>query len=131
MKVARNLLASVSEKDLVEIGITKAGMLSKYVEQSGHTTIPADMLVTAKTKSSGELDAAVNSKLHNKLPDEKGKWFSLGGFYADEDEKQEILDAIQLAKGIDPVIPNSIPEWQQLKEVYLRMAREFLGTYSG
>ena len=132
MKVARNLLPSVPEKDLVEMGITKAGKLSKYVEQSGQTTIPEEVLSVARDpkKTSEDLDQVVNTKLHNVLPVERGKWYALEGFYVDDDEKQEILDAIDLAKSIDPVIPNSIPEWRQRKEIMLRWVREFLGTYS-
>ena len=130
MKVARNLLPSVSEEDLVNIGITKAGMLSKYVEQSGQSVIPEDIMETARGKKSEELDALVNSRLHNVMP-EKGKWLNLGGFFCDDSEKQEITDALELAKSIDPVVPNNVPQWQQLKESYLRLAREFLGTYSG
>jgi len=131
MTVARNLLPSINESTLIDIGVTKAGVLSKYVEQSGKSVIPTDILDAAKNTDvkTDELDAMVNSSLHNVMP-EKGKWFSLGGFFCDDDEKQELTQAIELAKSIDPVVPNNIPGWQQLKESYLRLAREFLGTYS-
>ncbi len=131
MKVARNLLPSVPEKDLVSMGISKAGVLSKYVEQSGNKWIPDDILNLAKDPSSKteDLDNVVNCKLHNIMPEEKGKWFSIGGFYADADEMQEIQDALEKARGIDPVVPNNIPEWQQTKEAVLRLAREFLGSW--
>jgi hypothetical protein len=131
MKVARNLLPSVSEKDLVEIGITRAGALSKYVEQSGNSIIPDDILDAAKdrTKTSEEFDDVVNKKLHNKTGEIKDKWFNVGGFYASEDERQEILEALEVARSIDPVVTNTIPEWQQLKEALLRLAREFRSSY--
>lgn len=131
MKIVRNLLPSVSEEELVGIGISKAGVLSKYVEQSGQSVIPEDILEAAKTKKTDELDGLVNSRLHNVMPEQQGKWLALGGFYADEDEKQEILQAWELAKSIDPVIPNSIPSWRQLKEAQLRLAREFLSSWAG
>lgn len=131
MKITRNLLPAILEEDLVSMGITKAGVLSKYIEQSGQSHIPEDLLNMAKdpTKKTDELNAEVNSRLHN-VPQDKGEWFSLGGFFVDPDEKKEIQDALQLAKGLDPLVPNNIPQWQQLKECYLRLAREFLGTYS-
>lgn len=131
MNVTRNLLGSVSEEDIVDMGITKASVLSKYVEQSGQKTIPEEILAEALDSkvTKDQLEASVNAKLHNVLP-EKGKWFSQPGFFCSDDEQAEILDAIELAKSIDPVIPNSIPHWQQMKEAYLRMAREFIGSYS-
>lgn len=130
MTTTRNLLPSMSETDLIEIGISKAKVLSKYVEQSGQP-VPDDIILSAKdsSKTVDQLDAEVNAKLHNVIP-EKGKWFSLGGFFVDEDERKELLDAIELAKSIDPVISNAIPQWMQLKEAYLRMSREFIGAWS-
>lgn len=132
MNTTRNLLPSMGEQDLVDIGISKAKVLSKYVEQSGQSTIPDDILDTAKDKSQTveQLDAAVNARLHNVTPD-KGQWMTLGGFFVTEDERKEITDAVELARSIDPVIPNTIPHWQQLKEAYLRLAREFIGAWSG
>lgn len=131
MSTTRNLLPSMGEEELVDIGITKAKVLSKYVEQSGQQTIPDDILAAAKDPNTtvDRLDAEVNSKLHNVMP-EKGKWFQIPGFFLDEDERAEILDAFALAKSIDPVIKNDIPQWQQMKETMLRMAREFIGSYS-
>lgn len=132
MNVSRNLLPSVSEEALVEIGVTKAGVLSKYVDQSGQSVIPDEIMEVAKdpTKKTDELDALVNSRLHNVIP-EKGTWVSLGGFFADESEKAEWQDAIDLAKAVDPAISATLPPWMQLKESVLRLAREFLSTYSG
>ena len=130
MGIARNLLPSVTEKDLINIGITKAGRLSKYVEQSGQTTIPEEVLQVARDpkKTSGDLDELVNSKLHN-VPNERGKWINLGGFFVTEDERKEIEESIEIAKGIDPTIPNTIPEWMQIKEVILRWQREFRSSW--
>lgn len=132
MKVARNLLPSVSEDALVRMGISKAGVLSKYVEQSGNSVIPLDVLSAAydpKVKTE-DLDNVVNGKLHNVTQEEKGKWYAPGGFFVDADELKELQDAENLAISIDPVIPNNIPGWQIKKEIALRLAREFIGTWS-
>lgn len=132
MKVTRNLLPSVSETDLVNMGISKAGVLSKYVEQSGQKTIPEEIMRTARDpdKTKDELDAEVNSKLHNVVP-AKGEWFSLGGFFCTSDERKEIEDAWELSASIDPVISNALPAWMQLKEKQLRLSREFFSSYAG
>ena len=132
MKVTRNLLPSVPESELVDMGISKAGVLSKYVEQSGQRSIPEEIMVTARDpkKTREELDAQVNSRLHNVSP-QKGKWRSIQGFFADDDEWKEITDALEMASSIDPVISNNIPEWQQAKEQVLRLAREFFSSYAG
>lgn len=131
MKITRNLLPSMAEQDLVDIGISKAGVLSKYVEQSGQTTIPDDILLAAKDSkvTKDQLDAAVNTKLHN-VTQEQGKWMNLGGFFVDEDERKEIEDALAIAASLDPVIPNTIPAWQQQKERILRLSREFISSWS-
>ena len=133
MKVARNLLPSVTASDLVNMGISKAGVLSKYVEQSGNSNIPEDVMTAARDPKvrTEDLDNVVNGKLHNVLPDTKGTWYAPGGFFVDEDERKELQDAEDLAVSIEPAIPNNIPSWQQKKEVALRLAREFIGTYSG
>ena len=130
MKVTRNLLPSVPEQDLVDMGISKAGVLSKYVEQSGQKSIPKEILDAAKNRKVGrdELDAQVNSRLHNVVP-EKGRWLALGGFFCDDSERQEIEDALDLAASVDPVIPVDLPEWMQSKERYLRLAREFIAAW--
>lgn len=131
MTATRNLSPTLDEEEIIDIGITKAKVLSKYVEQSGNQTIPDDILQAAKDpkKTAEELDAEVNAKLHNVMPD-KGKWFSLGGCFVDDSERKELQDAMDLARSTDPPIPNNIPHWQQLKEIYLRWAREFIGSYS-
>jgi len=131
MTTTRNLMPSLGEEELVDIGITKAKVLSKYIEQSGQQVIPDDILTSAKDPSTTaeRLDAEVNAKLHNVMP-ENGKWFSISGFFVDESERSEITDAMELAKSIDPIIPNNIPHWQQTKEIVLRWAREFIGSNS-
>ncbi len=133
MKVARNLLPSVTEKDLVGMGISKAGVLSKYVEQSGNSVIPNDILDIANDPKvrTEDLDAAVNGKLHNVLSTEKSKWYNPEGFYVTEEELKELQDAENLARSIDPVVSNSIPGWQQRKEIALRLAQEFIAAWSG
>ena len=131
ISIAQNLSPLLSEETLCEIGITKAGVLSKYAEQSGVQTIPEDLmaLATDPKKKVEELKGECALKLHNILPEEKGRWFDFGGAFLLEDEKATWLRAIELAKSVDPAIPHDQPEWLQLKEAVMRLAQEFIGEW--
>lgn len=133
ISIARNLVPILGEEVLCDIGITKAGVLSKYVEQSGSSYIPPDLLeiATNPKKETSELKGECALKLHQVLPEEVGRWWDMGGgFFVLDDEKKEILEALEIAKNIDPVVAKDQPEWAQNKEAWLRLAREFKGTYA-
>lgn len=127
--VAEKLLPEVDEHTLVAIGITKAGELKRFVSQSGRR-IPEKLLQVAldDKRTAKELRAAVLEELHQ-APDPAGKYYEIGGFFCTPDEKAEIDLSIRIAKGLDPAIPNNIPEHMQMKEVMLRWAREFIATW--
>jgi hypothetical protein len=131
ISIAQNLSPLLSEDTLCEIGITKAGVLSKYAEQSGVSTIPEDLmaLATDPKKKVDELRGECALKLHNILPEEKGRWRDVGGFFASDEEWREWTQAIEIAKSVDPAIPHDQPEWLQLKQAALRLAQEFVGTW--
>jgi hypothetical protein len=133
ISIAQNLTPLLSEEVLCDIGITKASVLSKYAEQSGVREIPEDLmaLATDPKKKVDELRGECALKLHNILPEEKGRWHDLGGFYALDDEWREWTQAIEVSKSVDPAIPHDQPEWLQLKQAAIRLAQEFLSTYSG
>ena len=131
ISIAQNLSPLISEEVLCEIGITKAGVLSKYAEQSGVSTMPEDLmaLATDPKKKVEELKGECALKLHNILPEEKGRWRDVGGFFASDEEWREWTQAIEIAKSVDPAIPHDQPEWLQLKQACTRLAQEFSGTY--
>jgi hypothetical protein len=130
ISVAEKLLPYLEEHQLVAIGISKAEQLKKFVQQSGLRP-PARLVEKA-------LDDAVTIKglreevfreLHQE-PDPEGRWYDFGGCYLLPDEKAEVEQAITFAKRMDPLIPHNIPSHMQMKEVLLRWAREFAGTYA-
>lgn len=129
--VIETLGSQVSEEDLETMGISKANELKKYVKESGKI-IPSELLQLALSSEIDldNLKASVADALH-KTPDEKGSWLDLGGFYVSDDERRLILDTIELAKNIDPVVPHDIPEHAQKKEAVLRLVMEFQSTYGG
>jgi len=131
ISIAQNLSGLLTEDTLCKIGITKAGVLSKYAEQSGVQTIPEDLLALATDpkKKVEELKGECALRLHNILPEEKGKWRDVGGFFASTEEWKEWTQAIETAKSVDPAIPHDQPEWLQLKQACIRLAQEFAGTY--
>lgn len=129
--VSERLLPSVSEEDLEKLGITRANELARYCKQSG-LSVPQFLLDVAldRTRSVEELHAAVLGALHEK-GEVVGTWYDPEGFYATPEEKKEIQQANELARRVEPVIDATLPEHCQRKEVALRLAREFLGTYAG
>lgn len=129
--VIETLGSQVSEANLETMGISKANELKKYVKESGK--IVSDDLLQAALDPEVDIDklkAAVADALH-KSPDEKGSWLDLGGFYVTDDERKLILETLELAKNIDPVVPHDIPEHAQKKEAVLRLVMEFQSTYGG
>lgn len=129
--VVETLGSQISEDKLQEMGITAAHELEKYAKESGKL-VPQELIDFAldPEKDVDNLRAEIAEALH-KSPDEKGKWLSLGGFFATNDEKILWEETVELAKNIDPPIPHDLPEHVQLKEVVLRLCMEFMSTYGG
>lgn len=129
VSVSERLLPSVSESDLEEMGISKAQELARYTKQSG-LRVPQDLLNKALDPQVGisELHVAVLEALHEKH-DPRGTWFSFGGAYLLPEEKDAYLQAFDLAKRVEPLIPHDMPEHMQVKEVMLRFAQSFYAEY--
>lgn len=127
ISVAEKLLPHSSIQDVTEMGISKANVLAK----SG-TKPSDDILEKAKNPdvTISELKAAV-FEANNQQPDgqEKGTYRDLGGFYATNDEWAEIQQAFNYAEQIDPAIRNEVPAFIRMKEILLRMSREFIAQY--
>lgn len=132
VSVAERLLPSVSESDLEKMGITRASELSKFAKYSGKK-VSQELLDIAldPNKSVEDLHVAVLEGLNQK-DEVKGTWWpEYGGFYCTPDERLELKQAAEAAKRIDPQIDPNMPEHCVRKEIVLRWAREFYGTYSG
>jgi hypothetical protein len=129
LSIAERLLPYVPEEKLIEIGITKAGLLSGAVKETGKAP-SSNLLAKAADPavSVSELQAAVFEELNPGRP-EGGKYFDFGGCYFTAEEKTEFETARQIALRVDPPVPQEWPEHFQTKEVMLRFAREFRATY--
>lgn len=129
--VVEKLLPQISEADLETMGISKAIVLKNTVTRT-RGTIDDETVATAcdpRTTEQG-LKAFVHTR-YDLPPGEKpkGTWFDFGGFFLDADEREEIRRAMGVAEKVDPPIAADLPDWARRKEILLRFAREFLGTY--
>lgn len=125
--IAKNLLPSASESELIEMGVTKAQALAGFVKRQKKP--PTDkLLADAKNPKIGieEFRASVAESQHEKP--EKGSWYDLGGFFVTPDEKEEIERGFQRATEIEP-LPEDCPEWLRKKIIVQRLVAEFLSTY--
>lgn len=127
--VAEKLLPQISAETLTEMGITDANELKKLATSSGKL-IPQEIINSAldPEKTTEQLIAEIAGST-NQQPEEKGKWFNLGGFYLTDDEKKLVESAFKTATQLDPVVPHDIPQHVQTKEVVVRWCQEFLSTY--
>jgi len=129
--VIETLGSQLSDEQLEEMGITRASVLKKYVQISGKI-VPQTLIDAAldRTKDIDQFRADVSSELHE-VPQEKGSWWELGGFFVTPEEKILIKDTIEMVKQVDPPIPHDIPEHEQNKLTFLRLCMEFRSTYGG
>lgn len=130
VSIAKALLPSVSEEDLEEMGVSKAGELKRAVVATGKA--PSDELVEMATNSkvtAPEFREAVHKEFHIFDEKEKGSWFDLGGVYFTPDEKEEFLRSVEKAKHTDPAIEHTLPAHAQMKEVLIRFAQEYWAQY--
>lgn len=130
MSVVENLLPTLTEEELLAIGITKCIELNRYLKASGETQVPEELVDFAKDDNHGveELRAETFKAINPTEPGYKGVYFDFGGCYLEEEELQEVKSAIELAKSVDPVVKNTLPEHIQRKEVLLRFSREFISS---
>jgi hypothetical protein len=127
--VVRELKGIVDSAELTEMGISKASVLADSHRGTG--TVPNAALTAAKDPavSVKQLKQALAEALN--LPgDEPGEWYDLNfAFYVTPEEKVTLQEAEKIVRGIDPVISNTLKDFQQKKEVALRWAMEILNTY--
>lgn len=129
--VVEKLLPHISEADLETMGISKAIVLKNTVARTS-VNVDAETVATACDPHVTEqgLKAFVHTR-YDLPPGEKpkGTWFDFGGFFLEADERAEIRRAMEVAEKVDPPVAVDLPDWARRKEILLRFAREFLGTY--
>lgn len=122
------LLPSISEKDLYEIGITKALELKRVVSQTGEQP-PQELIDLALDPKTTQLMLKGEVYKHlNLTPEDKGLYFDFG-FYVTEEEKTEIERGLDVAARVDPPVGNDWQENARKKEIMFRLVREFLATW--
>lgn len=130
MGTAEDLLESVGEENLVEMGIVKAATLRKAVKQSGKP--PSDELIKKAidpATKGADFDNAVATEYNFSNKHEDSTWYSMGGFFVTDGEREEINKAFRIAGLTDPVIPKDWSDQARSKEIVLRFSREYLSTY--
>jgi len=122
------LLPSITEKELYNIGISKAMELKRVVSQTGEQP-PQELIDLALDPNTTQaiLKGEVYKHL-NLTPEDKGIYFDFG-FYVTEEEKTEIERGLNVAARVDPPVGNDWQENARKKEIMLRLVREFLATY--
>ena len=127
---ARDLEGAVTQEQMDTMGISKALALREARNNTGD--VPQNVIEAA-------LDPKTSVKDIKKLlfdagqitKPEDGTWMDLDfSCYVTDSEKQEIQDAANAARHLDPPIQESLPPFVQRKEILLRFAREFLAAYA-
>ena len=128
--VCRQLKGVVAEKDLTDMGISKASVLADVHRATGKVTAEAVAAAKRDGVTVKDLKTALAQESH--LPEqESGEWLDLNmAFYVNAEEKATIQDAITAARQMDPPVSNTIKDFQQRKEIMIRLASEFLSTYA-
>lgn len=126
---ARDLEGSVTQDQMDTMGISKALVLREAKNSTG--LIPEKALIAAlEPKTTTDSLKKLLFESQNPVP-LSGKWRKLDfSCYYDDDEAQEIGDAMNAARHGDPVINQKLPDHMQFKEILLRFAREFLGAHA-
>lgn len=131
MAVARELDGVVTEKQLTDMGISKAEELLKAHDKN--PILPADAVNQA-------LDPTVTTKdlkeilfnADNEPEPEDGSFIDLGfSFMVTEEEKEVLQAAANAARHGDPPIDGKLKPSAQLKLIALKWAMEYLGANSG
>lgn len=128
--VVRELQGVVESKDLSDMGISKASVLADAHRLNQE--LPESAIEAAKNSkvTVKELKRSLAQVLHSSEYEDM-EWYDAGyAFYVTDEEKAEIKDAESAARGIDPPISNTLKDFMQKKEIFLRFCREFLSTYS-
>lgn len=125
---AEKLLPKLGDDQLIEMGVSRALELAKVVN-AGKVISPALLTKALDEKIPlTEFKAAVAGEIHQEIP-ENGKWRDVGGFYASQEEWEEIQRGFDIAARTDPVIAAATPDWAKRKEIQQRLVREYLATY--
>lgn len=125
----KTLSPYVDDDTLVDMGVSKAKELKRAVDTTSKA--PSEELLEKARDPKvlvPEFRKMVQDEFHIIDHNEKGIWRDFGGCYLTEDEVKLVDKAFELARGIDPVISNSIAASSQFKEILVRLCEEFINS---
>jgi hypothetical protein len=129
--VVKELDGVLLPEELTQMGISKASVLAD-AHRANPCVINDTVVENAKNKSVTvkQLKKAIAEATH--APEATtDDWFDMNfAFYVTPEEKAELMEAMDAARGVDPPISTTLKDFMQRKEIALRFAREFLATYS-
>lgn len=129
--IAKTLLPTISEQNLIAMGVSKASELKRAVQTTGQQPSQEIIDLAANPKVGvHQFRAKLHQEQHIIGDEPKGKWFDFKGCYLTDEERKEIFQAFDYAKKVDPVVPTNWPDHVQFKEVLLRLCREFTGAWA-
>lgn len=126
----KTLSEYVDDETMLKMGINKAGELRKAVAATDQAP-SEEILEQARDPkvTAASFREAVHKSFHVIDHNEKGEWFDLKGCYLTPGEKEELLHGFDLAIKTDPPIPKALPAHVIMKEVLLKLVREFISEY--
>jgi hypothetical protein len=131
LAVVRELKGIVPSAELTEMGISKASILADAHRANGGM-LPNEAISAAKNPDVTAKELKKTLATARILPEQnQDEWLDLNmAFYVTAEEREEIQEAMQIAREIDPPVSNTLKDFMQRKEIFLRFVREFLATYS-
>jgi hypothetical protein len=133
ISVAEKLLPYASEADIEQMGISKANELAKMVKATG-TAPSQDILANALNPKMEveefKADLYETYKVQ-KMDNEKGKYHDIGGYFATDEEWEEIQSVFESVAKEDPPISQETSEWARRKEIIWRLCANWKSSYGG
>jgi hypothetical protein len=122
-------LPELTEPELLEMGLTKAGFLKDYKRKTKQL-LPPDLLETAKNPDTTveKLKAEVHQRVHGAPPE--GFVYRSIHVCCTQDDWAEVQRAMKLAEKvgeIDPAMSDLVRQGAAIRT----MSQEFIGTYGG
>ena len=126
----RDLSGAFNSDELGRMGITKALRLRSAKDYA--LVLPQAVITAAldSTVSAKELKKIIGTEL--KMPEDPGDWMDLEAeFMVSPEQRATIEEAIKVAMHTEPLTKMTISKSQQMLDVVLKWAMEFLGSHAG
>lgn len=129
--VAEKLLGTITEKQLDQIGITKALEIKRASDRAQKSVTKEILEAALKEEVTVTEIRALCHQVYelqsSGLP--LGTYFDFGGAYLSGEEKKVFVEAIQVAIRVLR-LPKEMPDHVKRKKIFIAFAQEFAGTHS-